>query len=152
MRLSELMDNERNTIRQAINSFDENGSGYVPTEQLGNLMRYLYLIPTNEEVKQLGKILDPDGTGRIKGTILPNAIAQFWPNSPNELEYRIWRAFMIFDKLETGTIPTDEFRLILTSIGTEPLPEQEVRKIIKRFENPNTHKVEYAAIVREWLK
>ena len=37
--------------QEAFNTFDEKTSGLVPTKQLGNLLRYLGMNPTKEELQ-----------------------------------------------------------------------------------------------------
>ncbi|VDP67866.1 unnamed protein product [Echinostoma caproni] len=152
MKFADLSSHDAETIKKTVKIFEEGGSGTVKTAQLGNLLRYLKLIPTNAEIEQLTQVGDPQNTGQIRQTVLYHIIADLWPSNPSEVEQRVWSAFLSFDKLDQGVLTSEEFRLILTSIGHEPIPEFEVKKILKEFADPKTGKVPYGEVIRTWMK
>ncbi|THD25987.1 Calmodulin-2 [Fasciola hepatica] len=152
MKLADLSSRDTETIKRGIKFFDTSNSGSVKTSQLGNLLRYLKLIPSNDEIEQIMEILDPNNTGSVSNVVLLHAIAELWPSHPNELEQRVWSAFLAFDKLDQGVLTVEEFRLILTGVGHEPIPEHEVKKIIRDFSDPKTGKVPYGNVIRTWMK
>ncbi|CAL8099125.1 unnamed protein product [Calicophoron daubneyi] len=150
MKLEEINEIDMRKIMDAIKYFDGKEQGFIPTRSLGHLMRFLNLIPSNKEVEDLARRLDPHKTGKIENIFLPAAIAENWPASPNEILQRVWDAFTIFDPAQKGKITIDQFKNILLTIGEEPIPEQEVRNIIKEYGDLEHGVVEYSAVVHEW--
>ncbi|KAA0199563.1 Calmodulin [Fasciolopsis buskii] len=146
----DLMPHEIEQINKAINSFDLKNSGFLPTNRLGDLMRWLKMIPSEAEIETLTKILDPNGTGQIKRKLIVPAISEFWISVPQEFESKLWEAFLTFDKSDKGVLSEDLLRDILTKIGLEPLPEKEVKKIITDFQDPKTGTIEYGQLIRQW--
>ncbi|CAL8099140.1 unnamed protein product [Calicophoron daubneyi] len=152
MKLSDLMTQEVREIQEAIKVIDYENKGFIHVSQFGNLLRYLHLIPTNEEIAMATQKLDPQKTGRIFNSILPEAVAAFWPSTPNEISQKVWDAFQIFDVLERGVIQVEEFRNILMTVGLEPLPLHEVNKIIKQYADPVKGIINYPDIIHDWMK
>ncbi|KAA0199562.1 Calmodulin [Fasciolopsis buskii] len=151
MKLEDLSLIDIETIKKGLKLFDTSNSGSVKTSQLGNLLRYLKLIPSNAEIEQIQEILDPKNTGSVNEVVLLHAIAEMWPSHLNELEQIVWGAFLVFDKLDQGLLAPEEFRLILTCVGHEPIPETEVKKIIRDFTDPKTGKIPYGEVIRTWM-
>ena len=50
-------------IREIFTLFDKNSDGYVYTNELGNIVRALNMNPTQIEVKEMEKDVDPQETG-----------------------------------------------------------------------------------------
>ncbi|VDP67862.1 unnamed protein product [Echinostoma caproni] len=146
----ELMPHEVEQMNKAIMRFDPNNSGFIQTSSLGNLMRWLKMIPSESEVAQLAARLDPEKTGRIKRKLIVPALSETWISIPQEFEAKLWEAFLVFDKQDKGVLSEDLMRDILTKIGLEPVPEKEVKKILRDFTNPKTGMIEYGVLIRHW--
>ncbi|KAF8572185.1 Troponin C skeletal muscle [Paragonimus westermani] len=146
------MDHEQEKIKKGFRLFDPNNIGSIQTAELGNLFRWLKLIPTNAQIQALCAQLDPNKTGLIRAPFVYNAIASMWPSQPAELETKAWQAFLTFDKLDRGKVSSEEMRKILTTSGLEPLPENEVKKILKQNADPKDGSIEYGTLIRMWLK
>ncbi|KAF6774479.1 Calmodulin [Paragonimus kellicotti] len=146
------MDHEQEEIKKGFRFFDPNNIGSIPTAQLGNVLRWLKLIPTNAQIEALCAQLDPNKTGRIRAPMVYDAIASMWPSQPTELETKAWQAFLTFDKLDKGKLSSEEMRKILINSGLEPLQESEVKKILKENADPKDGSIEYGTLIRMWLK
>ncbi|XP_023334052.1 calmodulin [Eurytemora carolleeae] len=73
-----MSNNERNLnedhileFQEAFNSFDPDKSGHVATKELGNLLRYLGINPTKEELQDLTIQIDPHCSGHL---LLPDLL------------------------------------------------------------------------------
>ncbi|CAL8099116.1 unnamed protein product [Calicophoron daubneyi] len=151
MRFEDLRNKDRERILDAIFQFDLTDTGYIKSSQLGNLMRYLKLIPTNAQIAWTVKLLDPHSKGVICTATLPTVLAKFWPLKPNQIEKTAWAAFQVFDKENIGKLFPEQLRLILNEIGTEPVPMKEVEKIIHEFMDPKDGFIPIASLIKAWL-
>ncbi|VDP67864.1 unnamed protein product [Echinostoma caproni] len=132
MRVADLRQVEHDRIRKAFRLFDENNTGFIPSSELGNALRWLCLIPSEREVKLFQWELDPDETGWISWQgFLKVAARIWWP--AQTLVTCIWEAFLVFDDKTTGHISSELLKNILTKVGREPIPIKEAEKIIKRY-------------------
>lgn len=50
-------------IKEIFLLFDKNNNGFVHTTELGNLVRAININPTNVEVEDMKKKIDPQNTG-----------------------------------------------------------------------------------------
>ena len=63
-------------IREIFTLFDKNSDGYVNTNELGTILRALHMNPTQAEVKDMEKDLDPNETGSFDQMNLISLIAR----------------------------------------------------------------------------
>ncbi|KAA0199564.1 Centrin-2 [Fasciolopsis buskii] len=151
MKIDELTEDQIKNIRKAFKMFEENNDGYLPTKQLGNALRWLKLIPSEDDINTFQEILDPDKTGSLTWDRFLVAAAELSFATPQQLNSYLWHAFIVFDPDLKGIIPAEQMREILTKLGTEPIPEKEADKLIKRFVNPH-HQVEYSFMINELMR
>ncbi|GAA38663.1 centrin-2 [Clonorchis sinensis] len=152
MRVDELTNIELQEIRKCFMLFDENGADYISTADLGKALRWLKLIPTEAQIKQLLSVLDPKGTGLLRFTLFANAAAQLWIRDRVKHDSDLWKAFLHFDKQDTGKITVSDLKRILTEYGTEPIPEKEANKVIRRYADKHTNLIEYRLIIQDWQR
>ncbi|VDO06410.1 unnamed protein product [Rodentolepis nana] len=150
MRPEDLMDHEVNAVRKAFRYFDRIGNGRIKTTKLGDCLRWLQLVPTEAQIEALSQSVDPKSTGYINFNAFLEAAAQIWISDQHK-EGKIWDAFLHFDKNESGKISFNDLKQVLTEISTEPLPEKETNKILKKFVDSNGM-IEYGYIIRAWQK
>jgi calmodulin len=63
-------------IREIFTLFDKNSDGYVNTSDLGTMVRGLNLNPTEAEVVEMMRDVDPNGTGSFDQNSLISLIAR----------------------------------------------------------------------------
>ncbi len=63
-------------IREIFTLFDKNSDGYVNTSELGTMVRGLNLNPTENEVVEMMRDVDPNGTGSFDQNSLISLIAR----------------------------------------------------------------------------
>ena len=101
-------------IREIFTLFDKNSDGYVNTNELGNIVRALNMNPTQIEVKEMEKDVDPQETGSFDQMNLISLIARR-PKQVDELEEII-----------------QAIKTIASSNGTEE-PEKATKLAIENF-------------------
>ena len=101
-------------IREIFTLFDKNSDGYVNTNELGNIVRALNMNPTQIEVKEMEKDVDPQETGSFDQMNLISLIARR-PKQVDELEEMI-----------------QAIKTIASSNGTEE-PEKATKLAIENF-------------------
>ena len=63
-------------IREIFTLFDKNSDGYVNTNELGTIVRGLYLNPSEAEVVEWMREVDPNNTGSFDQNSLISLIAR----------------------------------------------------------------------------
>ena len=114
-------------IKEIFMLFDNNSDGFVSTQQLGTLVRAINLNPTEAEVNEMQKKVDPNGTGRFSVESLEELI-RVRPKETDTLE-DVTEALKVFDVDKDGKIPITEFLELMNKFG-EAIPEQEIREIL----------------------
>merc|ERR1719348_2151186 len=94
----------------AFNIFDPDNTGLVDTKQLGNLLRYLGINPTKEELQDLTIQIDPHVTGYLKLPDLLDMMSRIIME--RNYDAQIEDAFRCFDKKGTGTIPRTDLGML----------------------------------------
>ena len=107
--------------------FDKNTDGYVYTAELGTLVRAINLNPTESELQDLMKKIDPSNSGQFNLQQLENLVRSRGKD-PDSLQDVI-DALKVFDSDHDGKISVDEFIYAMVNMG-ERMTEEEVREII----------------------
>ncbi|KAF2673398.1 myosin regulatory light chain cdc4 [Microthyrium microscopicum] len=131
--------------KEAFSLFDKRGSGRVPVDTLGDLLRACGQNPTLAEIadldKGVGKEFDFDTFMRILNR--PGGFRE--PGEPEEYS----RGFQVFDKDMTGFIGVGQLRYILTNLG-EKMSDDEVDELLKAVDT-SSGEICYTDLVRTIL-
>lgn len=114
-------------IKEIFMLFDKNADGYVYTTELGTLVRAINLNPTENELVELCKRIDPQNTGQFSLQQLEEIIRQRG-RDPDSLQDVI-DALKVFDSDHDGKISIEEFLYAMTNMG-ERMSEEEVKEIV----------------------
>ncbi|VDP99502.1 unnamed protein product [Trichobilharzia regenti] len=152
MLLDDLRTDEIDLIKKTFHQFDYRNIGFISHEDFANALRWLKLIPSEAEIAQVLQEIDPENLGRIKIDAFVHSVVKFWFPTPQKFEAYLWDAFSAFDKELKGSISSDLLKEILTVHGTEPIPEKEANKIIKRYETKPQRMIEYSSIINDWMR
>ncbi|VDP67865.1 unnamed protein product [Echinostoma caproni] len=133
MKVDDLQQFEIEKIQKGFRFFDKDNTGFIPSSELGNALRWLCLIPSEHEIESFREELDPDQTGMISWLGFLKVAARIWWRDTT-LEAHVTKAFWVFDKADTGSIPLEEMKNILTNTGLEPIPVKEAEKFVRRYE------------------
>mmetsp|Transcript_44334 Transcript_44334/g.54293 ORF Transcript_44334/g.54293 Transcript_44334/m.54293 type:complete len:154 (-) Transcript_44334:237-698(-) len=131
-------------VKECFDLFDRNGSGKIPVEMLGKIIRSVGQTPSNAMVSDYIKEIDSDGTGTFDYASLVALLERHWepPADPNQ----VVTAFKIFDPDGTGKISAAELRTVMTNLG-EKLTNEEVNAMLKEADPTNSGTIDYTAFV-----
>ncbi|KAJ2923454.1 hypothetical protein H1R20_g13646, partial [Candolleomyces eurysporus] len=129
--------------KEAFALFDKRGTGAVPRETLGDLLRALGQNPTQEEVASIVSNAPRDVDYKTFLTILNR------PDGFKPAEEFI-RGFQVFDKEGNGFIGAGELRYVLTQLG-EKMTDEEVDELLKGVQIGADGNVNYESFVRTIL-
>ncbi|KAH8831289.1 hypothetical protein DL96DRAFT_818234 [Flagelloscypha sp. PMI_526] len=132
--------------KEAFALFDKRGTGKVPRETLGDLLRALGQNPTQTEVRAIVESSPPTVDYREFLAIL-NRPDGFKPAGTAE---EFIRGFQVFDKEGNGFIGAGELRYVLTQLG-EKMTDEEVDELLKGVPIDASGNVNYESFVRTIL-
>ncbi|CAH6719698.1 myosin light chain 1 [[Candida] jaroonii] len=141
------MSQNSKTYKDAFALFDKKGTGKIPVEHLGDLLRAVGQNPTLSEINDLQNGIsgnDFDFETYQKIIERPDGF------KPLGLPEDYIKGFQVFDKEGTGYIGVGELRYILTSIG-EKLNDSEVDELLKGVNVTKDGNVDYVEFVKSIL-
>merc|ERR1719150_1300340 len=124
--------------------FDRTGSGKIPVDMLGKIVRSVGQTPSNAQVADFIKEIDSDSTGTFDYAALVALLERHW-KAPASAE-QVIEAFKIFDPDGTGVISSQEMRTVMTNLG-EKLTKEEVDAMLKEADPEGSGKIDYAKFV-----
>jgi calmodulin len=113
-------------------------------------MRALGRNPTEAEVRDHIKTLDPHSTSHITFADFLSLMAKVPPLDPAVAERELLEAFRVFDREGKGSIPTAELRHIVTSLG-EKLTEMEADEMMAEADPERSGSVDYVRFIKKML-
>ncbi|KAL2110044.1 hypothetical protein VUR80DRAFT_1651 [Thermomyces stellatus] len=131
--------------KEAFSLFDKRGTGRVPLESLGDLLRACGQNPTLSEIRDLEKNVGGEFDFETFQRVLNRPGGFREPGEPEEY----CRGFQVFDKDMTGHIGVGELKYILTNLG-EKMSEEEVDELLKAVDT-SSGQVNYIELVRTIL-
>eukprot|EP01061_Rhynchopus_euleeides_P012061 TRINITY_DN21667_c0_g1_i1.p2 TRINITY_DN21667_c0_g1~~TRINITY_DN21667_c0_g1_i1.p2 ORF type:complete len:158 (+),score=83.47 TRINITY_DN21667_c0_g1_i1:283-756(+) len=130
-------------MHEAFSLLQKNGS--IPPESIPTALRAANLNPSEEVLKDLlreggkgSQPLDEEGYKKLVAELDDQA---------DTLE-SVLEAFRVFDKNLNGTVSTNEFRHIMTSMG-EKYTDEEFRELVQGFDNGGV--VQYTELAKKML-
>ncbi|KAF7795470.1 hypothetical protein EIP86_006631 [Pleurotus ostreatoroseus] len=149
--------------KEAFALFDKKGTGAVPREVLGDLLRALGQNPTQAEVADIIAGAPRDGAcfvsciGRVLQMLTRMDYKAFLTilNRPDGFKpagtpEEFIRGFQVFDKEGNGYIGAGELRYVLTQLG-EKMTDDEVDELLKGVQVGPDGNVNYESFVRTIL-
>merc|ERR1712130_115430 len=126
--------------------FDRDGGGSIGTDELEQVMRTFGWSPTEEELKDLGNVIDQqqDGNGDISFNEFVWLMTREFKDS--DIEGDIREAFRVFDKEGNGFISTQDLMEVMQTIG-EILSVEEAQEMIEEADMDGDGNVNYEEFV-----
>ena len=120
-------------IREIFTLFDKNSDGYVNTAELGTIVRGLNLNPSDGEVNDMVKEVDPQGVGQFDQNSLISLIARR-PRVQETVEDMVEALKAIADFKDDSDkdrikLTTGQYKLILMTLG-EKMNEHQIDEIL----------------------
>ena len=132
-------------FRAAFELFDKDRDGAITTKELGTVMRNLGQNPSEEELKQMIREVDLDGSGTIDFKEFLCLMVKKMKG--NDTEEELLEAFKVFDRDGNGYITSHELRHIMTNLG-EGLTPEEVEEMIREADLDNDGQIDYDEFVK----
>ena len=132
-------------FRAAFELFDKDRDGSITTKELGTVMRNLGQNPSEEELKQMIREVDLDGSGTIDFKEFLCLMVKKMKG--NDTEEELLEAFKVFDRDGNGYITSHELRHIMTNLG-EGLSPEEVEEMIREADLDNDGQIDYDEFVK----
>ena len=142
-------DQQIEIFRDIFSQYDKDGDGTLATKYVGTIMRSFGQSPTEEELNYIICKVDADRSGFMDFSEFVAMMANHM-NHEMETKDEICSAFKEFDVKGTGTIPVEELRYILTSMG-EALTEDEVDELIRQADQNKDGKINYEEFVSKMM-
>ncbi|CAD8143852.1 unnamed protein product [Paramecium octaurelia] len=133
-------------IKEAFDQFDTDNKGTVSTKELANILKYLGQDPTDEELDNYMRDLDPESTGTIDFMKMMKILTKAVKDDDTIDE--LMASFRVFDLDNTGTIQTAEMRYILMEMG-EKMTAQDVKDILKEMDPDDSGMCKYVDYVKK---
>ncbi|KAI5082863.1 hypothetical protein GOP47_0002606 [Adiantum capillus-veneris] len=135
-------------FKEAFDLFDKKRDGSIATTDLGTVMRSLGQNPTEAELQDMTREVDPQAKGTVDfGDFLP-LMARKMKDTDSEEELK--EAFKVFDKDRNGFISAPELRHVMTNLG-EKLTDEEVDEMIREAGIDPEGRVNYDEFVKMLL-
>jgi calmodulin len=127
-------------FRCAFELFDKDGDGIITTRELGIVISYLGQTPTEEELKELVKEVDTDGTGDIEFNDFLELMSKKMKDVDTEEE--MMEAFKVFDKDANGFVSKLDLKQVMSYLG-EDLKAEELEEIMKDWDEDGDGQLNY---------
>lgn len=132
--------------KESFSLYDKTGSGKIPIKKFADLIRSLNYNPTNLELEEMIKAIDPESTGLFDFPDFLALVAQK-PKVMNP-EEELLEAFRILDRDKTGFIRTKELRHVVSHMG-EVFNEEETEAICREADPNDTKDIRYADFIKK---
>merc|ERR1719419_1611245 len=117
-------------------------------EELGQVMKSLGQAPTDEQLTEMIKEVDDDGSGTIEFDEFLKLMAK--QVSKRDLQDELGEAFRAFDQDGDGLISKVELKKVMDSLG-EKLSEQDIEDMISEADHDGDGQVNYEEFVAMML-
>merc|ERR1712088_72692 len=124
--------------------FDTKKQDFLSADDLGEIMRAMGFRPTEDELKDLLKEIDEDGSGEIEIGEFCQLCATFLVEDPDmeTMKRELKDAFRIYDKEGQGFITTDTLRGLIPEL-LAPLTDEELDGIIEELDEDGSGTMDF---------
>ena len=144
MASEELSDKEISVYKKTFDVFDRNKSGKITKKELKKSMRLLGQNPTKDEIEDMIKEVDTDGSGKID---FPEFIEMMKQRRNIDPGVELLEAFKVFDRNGDGYVDADELKKTMKNMG-DKLSDDEVNDMIKEADRNGDGRVDYNEFVK----
>ena len=141
-----LSEEQISSIKEAFSLFDKDGDGIIDINLLGVLVRSLNQYPTEAEIDDMKREVDPESTSKIDFPEFLSLMARKIKDIDPEEE--LLEAFKILDKNNNGYINAQELAYNLTNSG-ERFTQEEANEMIKEgVDLSGSDKIDYEEFIK----
>mmetsp|Transcript_140756 Transcript_140756/g.341980 ORF Transcript_140756/g.341980 Transcript_140756/m.341980 type:complete len:176 (+) Transcript_140756:290-817(+) len=127
-------------FKDAFLLFDNDNSGTITSDELGDVMRSLGQNPTEEDLKKMVDDIDQDGDGTIDFPEFLTMLIRSMTDTDSHEE--VMEAFRVLDEDGNGYISSEELRNIMENLG-EKLTDEEITDIINEADIDGDGQIDY---------
>ncbi|MBW4632277.1 MAG: EF-hand domain-containing protein [Iphinoe sp. HA4291-MV1] len=131
-----LSEQQVEKLWEAFKVFDEDGSGAISTEELGQIMRSLGQSPSDTELRDMIKEVDVD----LSGSIDFEEFKALMVSKQGDRNSRLKLAFSVFDENSSGEITADEMRTVMSKFG---LTDEELDEMVKEVDHDGDASIDF---------
>lgn len=135
-----LTDSQVSDFKDAFERIDKEGSGEIPTSELGSVMRMLGHNLKPDQLQECIEEVDGDGSGFVDFDEFLQLMTNKTKEAQEEKEVR--EAFRILDKEGKGTIDTGVLKEILLALD-ETMTEEDVDEMVNEIDEDGSGAVDY---------
>lgn len=146
--LNEIKTKEK--IKEMFCLFDLNGSGSIETKDIGTLIRALWKCPSETDLVEYKKEVDPNGSGRVSFENFCSLFERIPSIDKQKTKEELLSSFRVFDKNQNGLIQEKELKHLLINLG-EKMTENEVNEFLKEANTDKEGWIEYSKLVEKML-
>lgn len=146
MNQTHLAEEQIASIKEAFSLFDKDGDGIIDINLLGLLVRSLNQYPTESEIDEMKKEVDPDMTNKIDFPEFLSLMARKQKDTDPEEE--LLEAFRILDKNAAGFINAQELQHNQTHSGEKFTNEEAAEMIKEGMAISGGEKIDYEEFVK----
>jgi calmodulin len=125
-------------------------AGTITSKELGTVMRSLGQSPTEEELREMVKEVDADGSGAIDFQEFLTLLARQMREANGADEDELREAFRVFDQDQNGFISRDELRHVLQNLG-ERLSDDELAEMLREADVDGDGQINYTEFAKVML-
>ena len=144
-KIGQLTDAQLQEFKEAFDQYDSDGSGSIEAPELKNLMESIGSTPSDDEVVEMIRIADADGSGSVDFfefvTLMAHKMGEVKDTSMIE------KSFKIFDIDGSGYIEQAELRRIMINVG-EPVTAEDVQDIFKELDKDNDGRISFTEFTK----
>ncbi|NJM70263.1 MAG: ERV1/ALR-related protein [Scytonema sp. RU_4_4] len=131
-----LSEEQVEKLWEAFKVFDEDSSGAISTEELGQVMRSLGQSPSDTELRDMIKEVDVD----LSGSIDFEEFKALMVSKQGDRNSRLKLAFSVFDENGSGEITADEMRTVMIQFG---LTDEELDEMVKEVDHDGDASIDF---------
>ncbi len=143
--MTELSEELIAELKEAFSLFDRDADNRIKTSELPLVVRALNQNPTEAELEEMIKEVDPEDTRQINFSDFVALVLKKWRDIDPEEE--LLEAFQVFDKERTGYIQAAELKHMLAFQG-EKLNDSQVEDFLKRSKPDEAGLIAYEPLVK----
>ena len=134
-----LSEKKTTELLAAFEIFDKDRDGALSTKELGTVLRNLGKYPNEDELDELVKEIDLDGSGKIEFDEFLYLMVKIMNQTDSE-EEELKEAFNFLDIDGAGYITSHQLRYLMLKEG---LTNQEVDEMIKEIDEDNDGRIDF---------
>jgi len=143
-----LPESKLKEFQEAFELYDKDRDGHITIKELTAVLRTTNSDITHDQIQSIISQADTTGTGKLNLEDFVNLMSNYY--SELDCEEEVINAFRVFDKEGKGTIPSNELKHVMTTLG-DKLTNEEVDEMIREADTNGDGIICYEDFVRAMM-